>query len=68
MLSLRLPLVTFDAATQVRGKLYELLANCIPPELILRMLLLALLSKLDDELKLVSGGRDDWCTASSAVK
>ena len=36
---------------QVRGKLYELLANCIPPELILRQLLLELLKKLDDTLK-----------------
>jgi replication factor C subunit 3/5 len=35
----------------VRGKLYELLANCIPPELILRTLLLDLLKRLDDELK-----------------
>ncbi|KIZ03184.1 Replication factor C subunit 3 [Monoraphidium neglectum] len=36
---------------QVRGKLYELLANCIPPELLLRALLLELLKKLDDEIK-----------------
>lgn len=36
---------------QVRGKLYELLANCIPPELLLRALLLELLKKLDDEVK-----------------
>mmetsp|Transcript_26805 Transcript_26805/g.58445 ORF Transcript_26805/g.58445 Transcript_26805/m.58445 type:complete len:355 (+) Transcript_26805:157-1221(+) len=36
---------------QVRGKLYELLANCIPPELILRTLLLELLKKLDQELQ-----------------
>ncbi|KAF8072622.1 RFC3 [Scenedesmus sp. PABB004] len=35
----------------VRGKLYELLGNCIPPELILRTLLVELLRKLDDELK-----------------
>ena len=35
----------------MRGKLYELLANCIPPELLLRALLLELLKKLDDELK-----------------
>lgn len=35
----------------VRGKLYELLGNCIPPELILRSLLVELLKKLDDELK-----------------
>lgn len=36
---------------QVRGKLYELLANCVPPELLLRSLLLELLKKLDDEVK-----------------
>ncbi|WIA08571.1 hypothetical protein OEZ85_008000 [Tetradesmus obliquus] len=36
---------------QVRGKLYELLGNCIPPELMLRSLLSELLRKLDDELK-----------------
>ncbi|KAK9861660.1 hypothetical protein WJX84_003837 [Apatococcus fuscideae] len=35
----------------VRGKLYELLTNCIPPELILRRLMLELVKKLDDELK-----------------
>mmetsp|Transcript_1360 Transcript_1360/g.2165 ORF Transcript_1360/g.2165 Transcript_1360/m.2165 type:complete len:355 (+) Transcript_1360:108-1172(+) len=35
----------------VRGKLYELLANCIPPELIIKGLLLELLRKLDDEMK-----------------
>ena len=35
----------------VRGKLYELLVNCLPPELILRRLALELISKMDDELK-----------------
>lgn len=35
----------------VRGKLYELLVNCVPPEIILRRLCLELLKKLDDELK-----------------
>lgn len=35
----------------VRGKLYELLANCIPPELIIKTLLLELLKRLDQELK-----------------
>jgi hypothetical protein len=40
---------------QVRGKLYELLANCIPPELLLRTLLVELLKKLDDELKVTGG-------------
>nr|XP_043632878.1 replication factor C subunit 3 [Erigeron canadensis] len=37
---------------QVRGKLYELLVNCIPPEVILKRLLSELLKKLDDEVKL----------------
>ncbi|PNY14594.1 replication factor C subunit 3-like protein [Trifolium pratense] len=36
---------------QVRGKLYELLINCIPPEIILKRLLYELLRKLDAELK-----------------
>ncbi|KAM0022981.1 putative AAA+ ATPase domain, DNA polymerase III, clamp loader complex, gamma/delta/delta subunit [Helianthus debilis subsp. tardiflorus] len=36
---------------QVRGKLYELLVNCIPPEIILKRLLFELLKKLDSELK-----------------
>ncbi|XP_059428040.1 replication factor C subunit 3 isoform X1 [Corylus avellana] len=36
---------------QVRGKLYELLINCIPPEIILKRLLYELLKKLDAELK-----------------
>ncbi|KAL0453371.1 UNVERIFIED_CONTAM: Replication factor C subunit [Sesamum latifolium] len=35
----------------VRGKLYELLINCIPPEIILKRLLCELLKKLDSELK-----------------
>jgi hypothetical protein len=36
---------------EVRGKLYELLVNCLPPELILRKLALELFRKLDDELR-----------------
>lgn len=36
---------------QVRGKLYELLTHCIPPELILKKLTLELLKKLDSEVK-----------------
>lgn len=36
---------------QVRGKLYELLSNCIPPDVILKRLLYELLKKLDSELK-----------------
>lgn len=35
----------------VRGKLYELLVNCIPPEIILRRLAFELMRRLDDELK-----------------
>eukprot|EP01027_Heterolobosea_sp_BB2_P016215 GEZU01023106.1.p1 GENE.GEZU01023106.1~~GEZU01023106.1.p1 ORF type:complete len:406 (-),score=81.20 GEZU01023106.1:121-1260(-) len=34
-----------------RGKLYELLANCIPPELIIKQLSSELMKKLDNELK-----------------
>ncbi|GAB4857260.1 Subunit of heteropentameric Replication factor C (RF-C) [Ancistrocladus abbreviatus] len=36
---------------QVRGKLYELLTNCIPPEVVLKRLVSELLKKLDAELK-----------------
>ncbi|KAK4404624.1 Replication factor C subunit [Sesamum angolense] len=36
---------------EVRGKLYELLINCIPPDIILKRLLYELLKKLDSELK-----------------
>lgn len=36
---------------QVRGKIYELLINCIPPEIVLKRLLFELLKKLDAELK-----------------
>ena len=35
----------------VRGKLYELLVNCIPPEIVIRQLTLELMKRLDDELK-----------------
>lgn len=35
----------------VRGKLYELLVNCIPPEIIVRQLTKALTQRLDDELR-----------------
>lgn len=35
----------------VRGKLYELIVNCIPPEVIIRELAKELMKKLDDELK-----------------
>ena len=36
---------------QVRNRLYELLINCIPPELILKTLTFELLRKLDAEVK-----------------
>jgi replication factor C subunit 3/5 len=35
----------------VRGRLYELLVNCIPPEVVLRRLATELMRRLDDELK-----------------
>lgn len=35
----------------VRGKLYELLVNCLPPEIILRKLSLELMQNLDDQMK-----------------
>lgn len=35
----------------IRGKLYELLVSCVPPEVILRSLSGELLKKIDDELK-----------------
>ena len=35
----------------MRGKLYELLINVVPPELIMRQLTAELLKKLDDEVK-----------------
>mmetsp|Transcript_4058 Transcript_4058/g.7475 ORF Transcript_4058/g.7475 Transcript_4058/m.7475 type:complete len:355 (+) Transcript_4058:67-1131(+) len=36
---------------QVRSKLYELLGNCIPPDVIMKTLTKELLSRMDDELK-----------------
>lgn len=36
---------------KVRGKLYELLVNCIPPEMIFKRLALSLIEKVDDELR-----------------
>lgn len=35
----------------IRGKLYELLVNCLPPEIIIRKLSQELMSRLDDQLK-----------------
>ena len=43
----------------VRSKLYELLVNCLPPELILRTMSQELMAKLDDQLK-------HKCTAAAA--
>lgn len=37
---------------QVRGKLYELLVNVVPPEVVLRQLCDELLKKVDDDVKL----------------
>lgn len=36
---------------EVRGKVYELLVNVVPPELIIRQLAAELMKKLDDEVK-----------------
>ena len=36
---------------RIRGKLFELLKNCIPPSVIMRILTEALLRRLDDEIK-----------------
>ena len=35
----------------IRGKLYELIVNCIPPEVIIKQLSKELMRKLDDELR-----------------
>ena len=35
----------------IRGKLYELLVNCLPPEIILRKLAQELISRVDDPMK-----------------
>jgi replication factor C subunit 3/5 len=37
----------------IRGKLYELLSNCIPPDLIMRKLAEGLVSKLDTSIKYI---------------
>ena len=42
----------------VRGKLYELLANCVPPDVILRTLLTEMLAKMDDDIKV--GPAQPW--------
>ncbi len=41
----------FYSLLAVRAKLYELLAHCIPPDVILKTLTLELLKKLDAQLK-----------------
>ncbi|KAF4389939.1 hypothetical protein G4B88_003422 [Cannabis sativa] len=48
--SLRRAILSFETC-RVRLKIYELLVNCIPPEIILKRLLYELLRKLDAELK-----------------
>ena len=35
---------------KIRGKLYELLGNCIPPEVVFRVLTQGLLGKIDPDL------------------
>lgn len=45
----------------VRGKLYELLANCVPPDVILRTLLTELLARMDDEIKVRAWRGGVWC-------
>lgn len=47
ILSAQTPQVLLDT----RAKLYELLANCIPPEIIFRYLTMELCRKVEDELK-----------------
>jgi replication factor C subunit 3/5 len=34
-----------------RGKVYELLTNCIPPDVIMRAIVRSLLRRVDDELR-----------------
>ena len=42
---------TPDRLLLVRSKLYELLTNCIPPEVVLRTLVAVLLRRVDDQIK-----------------
>ncbi len=61
------PLRPLRCFPQVRGKLYELLTNCIPADLIIKTLLQALLRRLDDEMKVPGGGRRVERTSSMAA-
>ncbi|KAH9784670.1 Replication factor C subunit 3 [Citrus sinensis] len=54
--SLRRAILSFETCRvqqlfQVRGKLYELLLNCVPPVVVLKRLLYELLKRLDAEIK-----------------
>jgi len=42
---------TPDRLLLVRSKLYELLTNCIPPDVVLRTLVTVLLRRVDDQIK-----------------
>ena len=42
---------TPDRLLLVRSKLYELLTNCIPPDVVLRTLVSVLLRRVDDQIK-----------------
>jgi len=42
---------TPDRLLLVRSKLYELLTNCIPPDVVLRTLVAVLLRRVDDQIK-----------------
>eukprot|EP00983_Pelagomonas_calceolata_P122336 1160897-Pelagomonas_calceolata.AAC.13 len=55
-------------ASKVRGKLYELLANCIPPELIIKKLLAELLKRLDDDIKQIWAAKALMSTAEHGKK
>lgn len=41
-----------DRLLIVRSKLYELLTNCIPPTIILKSLVAALMRRVDDDIKI----------------
>ena len=42
---------TPDRLLLIRSKLYELLTNCIPPDVVLRTLVAVLLRRVDDQIK-----------------
>lgn len=53
---------------QVRGKVYELLVNVVPPELIIRQLATELMKKLDDEVKHEVCPNRSWRYVSGKIK